>query len=229
MRLGRLIAGVLSLALLLGGCFAKVQDLPRAPAAAFAPIPEADPDLLVGVAISGGGSRAAVFAAAVLEALARVRVPDGTGGERSLLERVQYVSSVSGGSLATGYFAARKPPRREPVLGPGPDGLSPAYEEFFREYKAAMQENFEWPAAWRQVAFFRAFNPTKAAFSLAEVWDARFFHDMTFEQLYARERAGDSPRIILNGTSYNSGRRFALTTLPASDCCSTTWWPAPRG
>jgi len=35
-----------------------------------------------------------------------------------------------------------------------------------------------------------AFNPTKAAFSLAEVWDARFFHDMTFEQLYARERAG---------------------------------------
>ncbi len=217
MRLGRLIAGVLSLALLLGGCFAKVQDLPRAPAAAVAPIPEADPDLLVGVAISGGGSRAAVFAAAVLEALARVRVPDGTGGERSLLERVQYVSSVSGGSLATGYFAARKPPRREPVLGPGPDGLSPAYEEFFREFKAAMQENFQWAAAWRQLAFFRAFNPTKAAFSLAEAWDARFFHDMTFERLYARERAGDSPRIILNGTSYNSGRRFAMTTLPASD------------
>ena len=69
----------------------------------------------------------------------------------------------------------------------------------------------------QQSAFFRAFNPTKAAFSLAEAWDARFFHDMTFERLYARERAGDSPRIILNGTSYNSGRRFAMTTLPASD------------
>ncbi|HZP39624.1 MAG TPA: patatin-like phospholipase family protein [Methylomirabilota bacterium] len=213
----RLIAGILLLAPVLGGCFAKVQDLPRAPASAFAPIPEADPDLLVGVAISGGGSRAAVFAAAVLEALARVRVPDGAGGERSLLERVQYVSSVSGGSLAAGYFAARKPPRREPVLGPGPAGLSPAYEEFFRELKAAMQENFQWAAAWRQIAFLRAFNPTKAAFSLAEAWDARFFHGMTFEQLYARERAGDSPRIILNGTSYNSGRRFAMTTLPASD------------
>ncbi len=216
-RLARGVAWGLTLALVVTGCFARVQDLPRAAAPTFAPLPEADPDLLVGVAISGGGSRAATFAAAVLEALARVRVPDGAGGERSLLVRVHYRSRVSGGRLATGYFAARTPPRAQPVLGPGPATLSPAYEEFFREYKAAMQENFEWPAAWRQVAFFRAFNPTKAAFSLAEVWDARFFHDMTFEQLYARERAGDSPRIILNGTSYNSGRRFALTTLPASD------------
>jgi len=216
-RLARLAGWGLALTLLLTGCFAKVQDLPRAATPAFAPVPEADPDLLVGLAISGGGSRAATFAAAVLEALARVRMPDGAGGERSVLERVQYMSSVSGGSLATGYFAARKPPRAQPVLGPGPDGLSPAYEDFFREYKAAMQENFEWAAAWRQLAFFRAFNPTKAAFSFSEVWDARFFHDMTFEQLYARERAGDSPRVILNGTSYNTGRRVALTTLPASD------------
>ena len=213
--IGRRSAWFVGLALLLTGCFAKVQDLPAlAQKPTFAPVPEASPDLLVGLAISGGGSRAATFAAGVLEALARIRVKDA-GGERSVLEKVQYMSSVSGGSLATGYFAARKPPRSVPVLGP--QGLSPAYEEFFKDYKAAMQENFERAAAWRQVAFFRAFNPTKAAFSLAEVWDARFFHDMTFDDLYERERAGDSPRIILNGTSYNSGRRFALTTLPAVD------------
>jgi len=60
------------------------------------------------------------------------------GGERSVLEKVQYISSVSGGSLATGYFAARKPPRSQPVLGS--PGLSPAYEQFFTDYKAAMQE-----------------------------------------------------------------------------------------
>lgn len=150
-RLARGVGCGLTLALVVTGCFARVQDLPRAAAPAFAPLPEADPDLLVGVAISGGGSRAATFAAAVLEALARVRVPDDAGGERSLLERVHYMSSVSGGSLATGYFAARKPPRAQPVLGPGPATLSPAYEEFFREYKAAMQENFEWPAAWHSI------------------------------------------------------------------------------
>ena len=205
----------LSLVLALTGCFAKVKELPaldKKPA--FDPIPESSPDLLVGLAISGGGSRAATFAAGVLEALARVRVKDA-GGERSVLEKVQYISSVSGGSLATGYFAARKPARSEPVLSPG--GLSPAYERFFADYKAAMQEDFELPSAWRQLLFFRAFNPTKLAYSLAEVWDGRFFHGMTFSQLYARERAGDSPRIILNGTSYNTGRRFALTTLPAAD------------
>ena len=205
----------LSLVLALTGCFAKVKELPaldKKPA--FAPIPESSPDLLVGLAISGGGSRAATFAAGVLEALARVRVKDA-GGERSVLEKVQYISSVSGGSLATGYFAARKPARSEPVLAP--QGLSPAYDRFFADYKAAMQEDFELPSAWRQLLFFRAFNPTKLAYSLAEVWDGRFFHGMTFSQLYERERAGDSPRIILNGTSYNTGRRFALTTLPAAD------------
>lgn len=206
---------LLSMVLALTGCFAKVKELPaldKKPA--FAPIPESSPDLLVGLAISGGGSRAATFAAGVLEALARVRVKDA-GGERSVLEKVQYISSVSGGSLATGYFAARKPARSEPVLAPR--GLSPAYERFFADYKAAMQEDFELPSAWRQLLFFRAFNPTKLAYSLAEVWDGRFFHGMTFSQLYERERAGDSPRIILNGTSYNTGRRFALTTLPAAD------------
>ena len=207
---------LVALAMLLGGCFAQVQDLPPLTVKpAFAPVPEASPDLLVGLAISGGGSRAATFAAAVLEGLARIPVKDA-GGQRSVLERVQYISSVSGGSLATGYFAARKPGRAEPMLG-SQGRLSPTYERFFREYRAAMQDNFEAAAVWRQLLLFRAFNPTKAAYSFAEVWDERFLHGMTFSQLYERERAGDSPRIIFNGTSYNSGRRFALTTLPAAD------------
>ena len=214
-KVGRVVVWVAVLALALSGCFAKVKDLPALTAKpAFTPLPDATPDLVVGLAISGGGSRAATFAAGVLEALARVRVKDA-GGERSVLEKVQYISSVSGGSLATGYFAALKPPRSEPVLAGS--GLSPAYVRFFKEYKAAMQDDFERPAAWRQVLFFRAFNPTKLAYSLAEVWDERFFHGMTFGQLYDRERAGDSPRIILNGTSYNTGRRFAMTTIPAAD------------
>ena len=215
MPLTRPVRWVVALSLLLGGCFAQVRDLP--PLAAkptFAPIPEASPDLLVGLAISGGGSRAATFAAAVLEELARIPVKD-TSGQRSVLEKVQYISSVSGGSLAAGYFAARKPARSEPMLGS--QGLSPVYQQFFKDYQAAMQENYERAAIWRQLLFFRAFNPTKAAYSLAEVWDANFLDGMTFNGLYERERAGDSPRIIFNGTSYNSGQRFALTTLPAAD------------
>ena len=202
------------LASVLAGCFAKVTNLPRKAEPAFEPIPEADPNLIVGLAISGGGSRAATFAAGALEALAKTTV-NRAGVQRSVLDMVQYISSVSGGSLATGYYAALKPPRSEPMLTA--EGLSPRYESFFKDYKADMQRDFELPAAWRQIMLFRAFNPTKLAYSLAEVWDAKFFHGMTFADLHAREKQRDIPRIILNGTSYNSGQRFAFTTLPAAD------------
>ena len=117
--------------------------------------------------------------------------------------------------MATAYYAALKPPKTEPVLGD--EGLSPAYQKFFNAYKEAMQKNFEWPAALRQVLLFRATNQTKFAYSLSEVWDDTFFGEMTFAGLYERERRGDSPRVILNGTSYNSGLRFMLTTLPPAD------------
>ncbi|GIW54784.1 MAG: hypothetical protein KatS3mg082_1188 [Nitrospiraceae bacterium] len=49
------------------------------------------------------------------------------------------------------------------------------------------------------------------------MWDSNFLDGLTFAQLYERELRGDSPRVIFNGTSYNTGRRFVLTTLPASE------------
>jgi len=205
----------LCIVLLLTGCFAKIQHLPAQPehaASLFAPLQ--DQDLLVGLAVSGGGSRAATFAAGALEALAETVIQQGQT-RRSVLETVSYMSSVSGGSLATAYYVAKKPPRSEPVLGV--QGLSPRYREFFSAYTTAMQTNFQERAVVRQLAFFRALNPTKLAYSLSEVWDGQFLDEMTFAQLYERERRGDIPRVIFNGTVYNSGRRFAFTTLPAAD------------
>ncbi len=204
-----------AIALLLQGCFAKVHRLPAQPEnaeALFAPLP--DQNLLVGLAVSGGGSRAATFAAGALEALAETTVRQGQS-TRSVLETVSYMSSVSGGSVATAYYVARKPPRTEPVLGD--QGLSPRYREFFSSFRSAMQTNFQWRAVGRQLAFFRVLNPTKFAYSLSEVWDDQFLDEMTFAKLYEREQRGDIPRVILNGTVYNSGRRFAFTTLPAAD------------
>jgi hypothetical protein len=211
----RYLAAVLSAIVLLTGCFAKVHELPsrtETGEALFAPLP--DQDFMVGLAVSGGGSRAATFAASALEALAELPVSLGTE-TRSVLETVSYMSSVSGGSLATAYYVTKKPPKSESVLGEG--GLSPRYRQFFSSYKTAMQSNFQGSALLRQIALFRALNPTKLAYSLSEVWDADFLEHMTFAQLYEREQRGDIPRVILNGTVYNSGRRFAFTTLPASD------------
>jgi predicted acylesterase/phospholipase RssA len=199
----------------LTGCFAKIQQLPAHPdknQPVFAPLP--DQETLVGLAVSGGGSRAATFAAGALEALADVRVMDG-GGERSVIEKVTHISSVSGGSLATAYYAVKKPGRSEAALAG--QGLSPAYRQFFSSFKEDMQKNFQLRAIGQQLLKFRVANPTKFAHSFADVWDADFFDGMTLNGLYEREKRGDAPQIIFNGTIYNTGRRLVLTTLPPSD------------
>jgi predicted acylesterase/phospholipase RssA len=206
---------VLGLVLCCTGCYSKIEVLPPHRDARPSVFDElADPDTLVGLAVSGGGSRAATYAAGALEALAGIRIKVG-GRERSVLETISHMSSVSGGSLATAYYAMKKPPREEAILADR--GLSPAYERFFADFKEAMQEDFQSAAFRRQVLFFRALNPTKFAYSFAEVWDDRFFGEADLAALYEREKRGDSPRIIFNGTSYNDGRRLVLTTLPPAE------------
>jgi hypothetical protein len=79
-------------------------------------------DTLIGIAISGGGSRAALFGAAGLEALANVQA----GPTHSLLEDVSMISSVSGGSTAASYFASTKARKNVPVLTRCPAGIEPS-------------------------------------------------------------------------------------------------------
>ncbi|ULA64195.1 MAG: PNPLA domain-containing protein [Nitrospira sp.] len=211
----RLLLFSLGCLLTLSGCFAKIHQLPAHPdqhQPVFASLP--DRDTLVGVAVSGGGSRAATFAAGALEALATVRFMEG-GQERSVLEAVTHMSSVSGGSLATAYYAAKKPAKTEPVFAG--QQLSPAYQQFFSRFKDDMQKNFQIRALGRQLLNFRIANPTKFAYSFADAWDANFFDEVTFAGVYERTRQGDAPHIMLNGTIYNSGRRLVLTTLAPED------------
>ena len=40
---------------------------------------------------------------------------------------------------------------------------------------------------------------------------------MTFKELGIREAQGDSPRLLVNTTLYNNGRRFVVSTLPRED------------
>jgi hypothetical protein len=201
----------LTCALLATGCATAVAY--RAPVAGpqstcVTPAPERD--LVVGVALSGGGSRAALFGASGLEALAQVRAPGGA----SVLDQVTYLSSVSGGSVAASYFALKKPSKGTAVLGP--DGaLTDDYKTFFADYKNIVSQDFESALLWRQVESFRwILNPALAAQSLAELFAERLLGPATFGDLSVREAQGDSPRLILNTTLYNNGRRLAMTTLP---------------
>ena len=90
---------------------------------------------MLAVALSGGGSPTAYFGAALLERLSHVKVPGTAGGSVSLVQRIDVMSSVSGGSIAAAYFAAHRP-RREDVS-------DAELAKFFAEFKSAMSQDFE--------------------------------------------------------------------------------------
>jgi NTE family protein len=63
-------------------------------------------DLLLALSFSGGGMRAAAFSFGVLTELDRTRATSNQG--KSLLDRVDFVSGVSGGSVTAAYFGLKK-------------------------------------------------------------------------------------------------------------------------
>ena len=197
-------------ALVLTGCASAVAvRLPPAGPDSACVTPAPDHEVLIGVALSGGGSRAALFGAAGLEALGRLPAPGGG----AVLEQVTYLSSVSGGSVAATAYASQKPPRETPVLTPE-GALTAEYETFFAEYQKKLSQDFEGALLRHQLLSFRWLNSSLAARSLAEVMAEHLLGPTTFADLARREARGDSPELIINTTLYNSGRRLALTTLP---------------
>jgi hypothetical protein len=185
-----------------------VLPAPRLGAETSCLVPPPAADMMLGVALSGGGSRAALFATAGLEALAGLRTADG----RSVLEQVAILSSVSGGSLAAAHYAINKPPRTVRVLTPE-DGLSPAYRDFFERARSELSQDFEGALIRRQLRSWRWLNSAQAARSLFEVLGARLLGEASLLDLSRRQRSGDSPGLIINTTLYNNGRRLAGSNL----------------
>src|SRR6266496_5952118 len=69
-------------------------------------VPNYEDDLLLALSFSGGGTRAAAFSFGVLTELDRSR--SGAGEAKSLLDRVDFVSGVSGGSITAAYFGLKR-------------------------------------------------------------------------------------------------------------------------
>ena len=213
--------GGFGLLILLTGCLSHVQTIPKGNGGSpFPKFPDQD-NRIVGIALSGGGSRAAFFGMSALKALAKLRAePD----KPSLIEQIDYISSVSGGSVAASYFAMKKKDQGVPVLSASGE-FTDGYKTFFDEYRKAMSHNYQKSFEWRQFYKVRWFNPAQRAKSLAEVLDELYLSkqggegvdSFTLGDLYEREKGGHSPRLILNATLYNNGRRFVITTLPKED------------
>ena len=150
-------------------------------------------DMLVILAISGGGTRAAALGYGVLEELRRtdVRVD---GAKRRLLDEVDVISAVSGGTFPATYYALRG---------------GKTFEEF--EAKVLSRE-FESELAKRIILYpvnwFRLPSGTFGKSDLfAELYDETVFGHATFADL---QRA-KGPLVIINGTDITTGARFSFT------------------
>jgi NTE family protein len=113
MRAWVLSVSAISFAAVLAGC-AMVYNLPgNAPlGAALADnnfgreVPNYEDDLLLALSFSGGGTRAAAFSFGVLTELDRSR--SGSNQAKTLLDRVDFISGVSGGAVTAAYFGIKK-------------------------------------------------------------------------------------------------------------------------
>lgn len=113
MQFGHFLRVVVCVAAL-GGCASIHNDPVNQPLAANAPVlPDAgsetatyDDDLLLALSFSGGGTRAAAFSYGVLAEMDQARVRQRNGA--SLLDRVDFISGVSGGSITAAYFGLKK-------------------------------------------------------------------------------------------------------------------------
>jgi hypothetical protein len=169
--------------------------------------PVNDGDFFFAVAVSGGGSRAAVFSAAVMEELYKqVKLPDG----RSIIDEIDYISSVSGGSLSMAYYCMNKPNVDS--------SHTDLYDRFFDTYRTDMRRNIEGNLVKNLFRFYKFFlTSEETGLLLKQSFDKLYFNNRKFDELGKRQRNGWSPTLIMNGTVMDTGAKFLFTTLTKDD------------
>ncbi|HAJ92052.1 MAG TPA: patatin [Gammaproteobacteria bacterium] len=153
------------------------------------------------VSFSGGGTRAAALSYGVLEELRDASfVFDGE--EKRLLDEIDLISSVSGGSFTAAYYG---------LYG---DRIFEDYEDVFLRsnvQKTLIASIFN-PINWIKMIFTKA-NRTELAI---DYYDRNIFHGGTFADIEAQ--AG--PYVLINATDLGLGQRFSFTQGSFNLLCS---------
>ncbi len=156
-------------------------------------------EITLGIAISGGGSRSAFFAACVLDELGRTKVP---GTDRTYLDEVDFISAVSGGSLAAAYYCVNRHAKGYPAM----------QGAFFERMREDMSKDFELRMVGRFLLMDWAlleFTNYDRADMFAAVWDFDFLNDACFGDL---DPSG--PALFINATCYDTGEKFVFARDP---------------
>jgi NTE family protein len=154
-------------------------------------------DVLVGLAFSGGGTRAAAFSFGVLSEMERIPV---RGAASSMLDHVDFVSGVSGGSVLAAYYGLKKRA-----------ALSDFRERFLiRNAEEGLQTSLSLGTIGR--AFSGGVNDSVG---FTKWLDANLFEGATFSQL----RAG-RPRVWINASDIYNRVPFIFDATAFSAICS---------
>ncbi len=159
----------------------------------FMKSPDRSEGLLLMLTFSGGGTRAAAFSYGVLEGLRDTEVVI-EGKSRRLLDQVDWISGVSGGSFTAAYYG---------LFG---DRIFEDFEGKFlkKNVQGALTARiFLNPYNW-----VRLFSPTFDRSDLAaEYYDDHIFDHKTFGDIAARK----GPMIVVNATDMVTGIRMGFS------------------
>jgi NTE family protein len=149
--------------------------------------------LFVCINFSGGGTRAAALAYGVMTKLKSVTIK-WEDAEKRLLDEVDCITSVSGGSFTAAYYA---------LYG----------DQLFVDFQSRfLEENVEWDLFLRlanPINWFRLASPYFGRIDLAaEFYDESLFDHKTYANLLERPHR---PFLILDATNLANGERFEFT------------------
>jgi predicted acylesterase/phospholipase RssA len=148
--------------------------------------------LFIALAFSGGGTRAAAFSYGVLKGLDETPLPGKP--DFTLLDEVDVISSVSGGSFTAAYF-----------------GLY--HKEIFTDFESRfLNRDIQGELVhmlYNPVNWFKLASPYYSRIDMAqELYDQTVFNGSTFQNLVQQ---GRHPFIALNATNMTTGAQFTFT------------------
>lgn len=158
-------------------------------------------EILLLLTFSGGGTRAAAFSYGVLEVLAET-VITVDGEPRRLLDEVDGISAVSGGSFTAAYYG---------LFG---DRIFEDFESKFLTYniQAALLRNFLSPQHWFKL-WSRYYSRSDLA---SEYYDEVLFEKKTFRDF----DNANTPLIAINATDVALGSQFTFSESQFAQICS---------
>ena len=158
--------------------------------------------LSVILVFSGGGTRAAALSYSVLEKLKGASIK-WEGKDKKLLDEVDVISSVSGGSFTSAYYA---------LFG------DKIFTDFKNDFLYKNVQGDLVTSLFNPYNWFRLMSFTFDRIDLAaEYYDKNIFNHSTFNDLSKR---GKRPYIILNASDMTLGDRFEFTQKQFDPICS---------